>query len=131
MSDASRADRLAALVQEEGLDQLLAKGQVGLLLDPALHRVLVELLVRLGPRGVHGRALGRVEHPELDAGGVLRNSAIASSDRATSNSQGVVIKLDQHPAIAIASLVNGMKSVQLRPPATAFFTYDVKNAGNV
>ena len=33
-------------------------------------RELVELLVRLGARRVHGRALGAVEHAELDAGGV-------------------------------------------------------------
>ena len=51
-------------------DDFLPQRQVGLRLDAVLHRELVELLVRLGPRRVHGRALGAVEHAELNAAGV-------------------------------------------------------------
>ena len=47
-------------------DHLLAQRQVRLRLDGVLHRELVELLVRLGARRVHGRPLGAVEHAELD-----------------------------------------------------------------
>ena len=38
--------------------------------DGRLHRLPVELAVGLGPRPVHGGALGAIEKPELDAGSV-------------------------------------------------------------
>ena len=40
----------------------------GVGLDRRLHGLAVELAVRLGPRPLHGRPLGTVEQPELDAG---------------------------------------------------------------
>src|SRR5438477_8886112 len=57
-------------LEQQSLDEFLTERQVWLLLDHPLHRELVELLIALGPRRVHGRALGAVEHPELDAGRV-------------------------------------------------------------
>ena len=66
--DCEAASGLA--LQQQPFHQFLPQRQVLLLLDPALHGELVELLVRLGPRRMHGRPLGRVEHAELDAAGV-------------------------------------------------------------
>ena len=58
----------AAVFEQQPFDHLLPQRQVRLVLDAALHRELVELLVGLGARRVHRRALGAVEHAELDAG---------------------------------------------------------------
>ena len=38
--------------------------------DPPLDFLLVRLLIGLGPRAVHRRALAAIEHAELNAGGV-------------------------------------------------------------
>ncbi len=53
-------------VLDRGLDNLEISG----LRDRRLHGLAVELAVGLGARALHGRALGLVEHPELNAGGV-------------------------------------------------------------
>ena len=60
----------SAVFQHQPFDNLLPEREVGLGLDPVLHRELILLLIRLGPGRMHGRALGPVEHAELNAGGV-------------------------------------------------------------
>ena len=67
-----REPAFAAFVRSraEPFDQFLPQRQIRLLLDPPLHGELVELLVGLGARRVHRRALGRVQHAELNAAGV-------------------------------------------------------------
>src|SRR5262249_20733649 len=59
-----------AFLQQQPLDQLLSESQVLLLLDPPLHRELVQLLIRLRARRVHRGAFGRVEYAKLDTTGV-------------------------------------------------------------
>jgi hypothetical protein len=57
-------------IEEQPFDHLLAEREVGLGLDAVFHGELVELLVGLSAGRVHGRALGPVEHAELDGAGV-------------------------------------------------------------
>src|SRR5262249_53428653 len=64
--------------EDEGLDGLLAEGEVRLLFDSALHLDLVELLVGLGARRVHGRALGAVEQAKLNRRGVYDLAHLAA-----------------------------------------------------
>mgnify|MGYP007095241539 CR=1 FL=1 len=45
------------------LDNLEVRGGV----NRSLHGLAIELAIRLGPRAMHGRPLGAVEQPELDA----------------------------------------------------------------
>ena len=51
-------------------DLSLEDSQPGLQLTKMLHPELVGFLVALGPGGLDGRALGRVQQPKLDAGHV-------------------------------------------------------------
>ena len=61
-----------SLLDQQVLDHLLPQREIRLLFDDPLDLVLIGLLVGLGPRAVHGRALAAVEQAELDAGGVDR-----------------------------------------------------------
>ncbi len=55
---------------DQVLDDFLSQHQILLRLDNPFHLLLVRLLVGLGARAVHGRALAAIEQAELDAGGV-------------------------------------------------------------
>ncbi len=57
-------------VHQQRLDGLLAQGQARLCLQAALHLEAIGGLIGLGAGGVHRGAFARVEHAELDAGGV-------------------------------------------------------------
>ena len=60
-------DSAGSVVEDDRLDCFLAQRQVVGLLDAVLERELVKLLIRLGPRRMHGRALRLVQHAELQA----------------------------------------------------------------
>ena len=60
----------AAVLDDQILDAALDHLEVGGGANGRLHRLAVELAVGLGARALHGRTLGAVEQPELDAGGV-------------------------------------------------------------
>ena len=66
---AADADDPAAL-DEEVLGEVLPDGQAGLGGEHGRHAPFVEELVALGAGRADGRAFARVEHAELDAGGV-------------------------------------------------------------
>ncbi len=59
-----------ARVHVDRFHHLLAQREVGLPLDGELRQELIGLLVALGPRAVHRRALAPVEQAELDRGGI-------------------------------------------------------------
>ncbi|MNS62987.1 hypothetical protein D3C72_960700 [compost metagenome] len=60
------------------VDHAFEQVQVGLLLANAAHVGGVALLVGLGAQGLDGRALGRVEHLDLQVGGVGRQAHLAA-----------------------------------------------------
>ncbi len=60
----------AAVLDDQVLDAAFDHLEIGGGADGRLHGLAVELAVGLGARALHGRALGAVEQPELDAGGV-------------------------------------------------------------
>ena len=60
------ADHFVAL-HHQVVDGLLKQPQIGLVLEPAANRGLVQNAVGLGTGGAHGRAFGAVEDAELDA----------------------------------------------------------------
>ncbi len=69
----SRYDaRDACAVDDQVVGRRLDDRQPGLAVEQCLDRRLVEFPVGLGARRTHGRALARVEDPELDAGPVDR-----------------------------------------------------------
>ena len=59
-----------AVLDDQILDAALDHLEIGGGADGRLHGLAVELAVGLGARALHGRTLGAVEQPELDAGGV-------------------------------------------------------------
>ena len=68
----------------------------------------------------------------LDRGGSLRTTAFASADGVRSEPQSAVVALArQEPAVEIATLVNGVRSLDLKAPEPLTFTYAVSNVGNV
>ena len=92
-----------------------------LLLDPPLHRELVELLVGLGAGAVHCRALAAVEHTELDAGAIRHAAHQAVHDALT----GVA----NRPAL-LAALFNEVERANRyeRPLSVAFV--DIEASGS-
>ena len=64
--------RRMPLLDDEVIDRLLSQVEVLGLLDDPLHLHLIELLVGLRSRPMHGRPLRAVEHTKLDARGVDR-----------------------------------------------------------
>ena len=71
-----------------------------------------------------------IEQQHLDRGTVLRH-VVARSDEATSDSRDLEVHLQRKPGIAISTLVNGAKSVQISAPGPVSYTYIVSNTGNV
>ena len=59
-----------AVLDDQVLDAALDDLEIGRGADRRLHGLAVELAVGLGARALHGRPLGAVEQPELDAGRV-------------------------------------------------------------
>jgi TonB family protein len=79
------------------------------------------------------QAQATIEQRDLDDGTLVRH-VIARSDEVTSATRDVQVRLQpppRQPGIAISTLVNGAKSVQLRAPGSVSYTYIVTNTGNV
>ena len=76
----------------------------------------------------HAQAI--IEQGDFDNGTLVRH-VLARSDQATSEVRDVALQLERRPGIAISTLVNGAKSVQLTAPGRVTYAYVVSNTGNV
>ncbi len=60
-------DRAAGAIEDEILRPAFGDVEIGLRRQEVLHRLAIELAVRLGPRSPYRRTLAAVQNPELDA----------------------------------------------------------------
>lgn len=76
-------------------------------------------------------AVVTIAQAHLGADGALVSHAVARADQVASAPYQTTVRLERRPAIAVSSLVNGSRAVQLTGPGPVKYTYEVKNVGNV